>query len=252
MSFPARPAGAPLKQGASGDDVRLLQLSLRRLGYPLTGTGHFGPATDTAVAHFQARSRLASTGIVDGATAAAIAAAIAAAPDAESGAGEPPPLWLAVSLAHVGVTEGAGRRDNPDLVADIRTVAPDYQSDATPWCAGWVSFCLAKAGVKPSRAPLRALSYADGWGVRLRAPALGAVAVKRRRGGGHVTFVAGRTRGGLLACCGGNQNDMVNVAPYAATAFVGFYWPKDVPLPIRTGVATLPVVDARGSAVREA
>lgn len=68
------------------------------------------------------------------------------------------PLWLSVSLAHFGLKEGAGSADNRELVADIKSVAPDYQHDATPWCAGWVSFCLAKAGEKPTSQPLWALS----------------------------------------------------------------------------------------------
>ena len=64
-----------------------------------------------------------------------------------------------------------------------------------------------------------------------------------------------RGRGGRLACCGGNQNDMVNVAPYAAAAFnKGFWWPRNYPLPRedQIGIARLPVVDTRGAAVREA
>jgi uncharacterized protein (TIGR02594 family) len=109
--------------------------------------------------------------------------------------------------------------------------------------------------LKPSKSPLWALSYAEGWGVRLAAPALGAVAVKTRNGGGHVTFVAGRTKDGRLACCGGNQNDMVNVAPYAVSAFnKGFWWPRDYPLPRedQIGFDRLPLVDAKGNTVREA
>jgi uncharacterized protein (TIGR02594 family) len=88
---------------------------------------------------------------------------------------------------------------------------------------------LSKAGEKPSRLPLWALSYSDTKNqlfVKLAGPALGAIAVKKRNGGGHVTFVAGRTRGGALACCGGNQNDEVNISPYREDVLVGFFWPK--------------------------
>ena len=85
--------------------------------------------------------------------------------------------------------------------------------------------------------------------VRLAGPALGAIAVKTRNGGGHVTFVAGRTRGGALACCGGNQNDEVNVSPYRRDVFVGFYWPKGAPLPAQVGLINLPIVSNAGRPV---
>jgi uncharacterized protein (TIGR02594 family) len=246
MTIAAFVAGTPLRQGASGEAVKAIQLALKARGYPLSGTGYFGPATDTAVEDFQRKSGLPATGIVDDNTARAL--------DMPAGEQVKPsvPLWLAVSLAHLGLKEGPGNADNKDLVADIKSVASDYQHDATPWCAGWVSFCLSKAGEKPSSQPLWALSYSDTKNqpfVRLAGPALGAIAVKTRNGGGHVTFVAGRTKGGALACCGGNQNDEVNVSPYREDVFVGFYWPKGVALPALTGLKNLPVVGSAGKPV---
>jgi uncharacterized protein (TIGR02594 family) len=239
-------AAGPLRQGAAGDAVKAIQLALKARGYPLTGTGWFGPATDTAVEDFQRKMGLPATGIVDGLTARAL--------DVPAGEQVKPsaPLWLAVSLAHLGLKEGVGAADNRELVADIKSVEPDYQHDATPWCAGWVSFCLSKAGEKPSSLPLWALSYSDTKNqpfVRLAGPALGAIAVKTRNGGGHVTFVAGRTRGGALACCGGNQNDEVNVSPYLESAFVGFFWPKGAVPPGLTGLGNLPIVTSAGKPV---
>lgn len=245
-----------LRLGMSGPDVKELQLALGKLGYPLNGTGYFGTATDTAVEQFQRRAGLDPDGDVGTSTARAIDMAMAtprpgtnASPPALIEVGRP--LWLQCSISHIGLREGAGAQDNHELVADIRTVASDYQHDATPWCAGWVSFCFAKSGIKPSKSPLWALSYADGWGVKLIGPAVGAVAVKTRAGGGHVTFVAGRNKNGVLACCGGNQNDSVSISEYAAAAFMGFFWPKDVPLP-KTGISGLPIVNSSGAVKSEA
>lgn len=242
-SIAALVAATPLRLGASGPAVQSIQLALKARGYPLSGTSYFGLKTDTAVEDFQRKAGLPVTGVVDAATAALLDQAVAPAK------APPVPLWLAVSLAHVGLKEGAGSKDNPELVADIRTVAPDYQHDATPWCAGWVSLCLAKAGELYSSQPLWALSYSDTKKqpvVRLAGPTVGAIAVKTRNGGGHVTFVAGKTRGGALACCGGNQNDEVNVSPYAASVFVGFFWPKNAPLPALIGMNKLPIVNTAG------
>ncbi len=113
------------------------------------------------------------TGVIDVATAKVL--------DDLPPASQAPALWLTVALAQIGLKEGPGAKDNPELVADIRTVAPDYQHDATPWCAGFVSFCLAKAGEKPTSKPLWALSYSDTKNepvVKLSGPAVGAIAVK--------------------------------------------------------------------------
>lgn len=241
-----------LKLGMQGSDVIALQKKLAGLGFPLKGTGYFGPATDTAVESFQKRAGLTADGVVGPRTREALDAVSGKPVPADIKAEITRPLWLEVSLSHIGLKEAPGAANNKALVADIRTVAKDYQNDATPWCAGWVSFCLAKAGLKPTSLPLWALSYSDTKKqpvVKLAGPALGAIAVKTRNGGGHVTFVAGRTAGGALACCGGNQNDMVNVSPYAESAFLGFFWPAGVPLPADTGLKTLPIVTASGKPV---
>lgn len=254
MTIAALVARAPLRMGASGDAVRQVQLALKERGFPLTGTGYFGSATDVAVESFQRSIGLKIDGVVGIDTATALDAA--AAPISAPAISAETPLWLSYSLDHVGLREGPGAKDNPELVADIRTVAADYQHDATPWCAGWMSLCLARAGEKPSSEPLWALSYSDVKHqpvVKLLGPALGAIAVKTRNGGGHVTMVAGRTRGGALACCGGNQNNQVSVAPYAPSVFVGFYWPKGAALPEHTGMSSLPLVNTAGRPIpREA
>lgn len=246
-----------LRLGMSGPDVKEMQMALAKLGYPLRGTGYFGTATDTAVEQFQRKAGLDPDGDVGTSTATAIDRALGA-PQPGAGVITPQraevgrPLWLQESIAHIGMREVSGAGSNKELVADIHSVAPDYQDDATPWCAGWVSYCLVKAGLKASKQPLWARSYSEGWGVKLIGPAVGAIAVKTRTGGGHVTFVAGKNRNGVLACCGGNQNDMVNISEYSPSAFnLGFFWPKDVPLP-RTGMSTLPIVSSSGKVTSEA
>lgn len=248
-----------LRLGSSGPDVKELQLALAKLGYPLHGTGYFGTATDTAVEEFQRKAGLDPEGDVGTLTAKAIDAALAGPRPATNAPPSPAllevgrPLWLQYSIAHIGTREAPGSANNRELVADIHSVAPDYQDDATPWCAGWVTLCLVKASIKPSKEPLWARSYAERWGTKLIEPAVGAIAVKTRVGGGHVTFVAGKNRNNVLACCGGNQNDMVNISEYSASAFnLGFFWPKEVPMPAKVGISSLPIVSSSGKVTREA
>lgn len=53
-----------LRRGSNGDAVEILQVRLRRQGFPLTLDGDFGPATELAVKTFQARAGLTADGIV--------------------------------------------------------------------------------------------------------------------------------------------------------------------------------------------
>lgn len=248
-----------MRLGMSGPEIKELQMALAKLGYPLTGTGYFGTATDTVVEQFQRKAGLDPDGDVGTSTARAIDAALGAPRPGTNTPAAPHlievqrPLWLQYSIAHIGTREAPGSADNRELVADIHSVAADYQHDATPWCAGWVSLCLVKAGLKPSKEPLWARSYAEGWGTKLLGPAVGAIAVKTRTGGGHVTIVAGKNRNGVLACCGGNQGDMVNVSEYSASAFnLGFFWPKELPIPAKVGISSLPIVTSSGRVTSEA
>lgn len=248
-----------LRLGSSGQDVKQLQLAFAKLGYPLTGTGYFGTATDTVVEQFQRKAGLDPDGDVGTSTARAIDTALAG-PRLGTNTPAAPhlievqrPLWLQTAISHIGMREVSGAGNNEELVADIQTVAPDYQEDATPWCAGFVSFCLVKSGIKASKQPLWARSYAEVWGTKLLGPAVGAIAVKTRTGGGHVTIVAGKNKNGVLACCGGNQNDMVNISEYSASAFnLGFFWPKELPIPAKVGISSLPIVTSSGRVTSEA
>jgi Neuraminidase-like domain/Putative peptidoglycan binding domain/Salmonella virulence plasmid 28.1kDa A protein len=75
-------AGRNLQQGLTGSDVGELQTQLAQLSYTVPGTeqqaSSFGTGTLAAVQQFQTEQGLASNGIVDAATAAALTAAIAA------------------------------------------------------------------------------------------------------------------------------------------------------------------------------
>ena len=67
-----------LRVGDAGPIVQAVQLGLARLGYPLKGTGNYGPATEQAVRDFQTRHALE----VDGEVGPEVATAIDRALDA--------------------------------------------------------------------------------------------------------------------------------------------------------------------------
>ena len=53
-----------LRQGSTGDAVKIVQAGLNGKGYPLVADGVFGQATDSAVRRFQSSRRLSCDGIV--------------------------------------------------------------------------------------------------------------------------------------------------------------------------------------------
>ncbi len=69
--------GAILRLNDQGPVVRAAQRALARLGYPLKGTGFFGPTTEAAVRDFQTAHRLEIDGEIGAETANAIDRAVA-------------------------------------------------------------------------------------------------------------------------------------------------------------------------------
>lgn len=243
--MPMTPTKSPtvLKRGDRDPAVLALQTALRTHGHEIVPDGIFGSITYEAVRRFQAAHGL----VADGAVGPATAAALTGAPSAPTS----PPLassitvapWLSIARALTGTQEIAGARSNPlilEWVKEIVAAYPDikgnvgwYGNDDIPWCGLFIAYCMAKSGHKPPAAPLGAVNWHRAWpdGVKLAGPALGAVAVMTRSGGGHVTFYEGEDDNYWFGR-GGNQSDQVNVARFPKSRpLLGYMWPKDAPLP---------------------
>lgn len=85
-------------------------------------------------------------------------------------------------------------------------IASFYTKDEIPWCALFVNGVLDECGIKGTNS-LAARSF-ENWGRMLRTPAVGAVLVFTRKGGGHVGFYVGE-RDDAYRVLGGNQSDAV-------------------------------------------
>ena len=154
MSLAPLVASGLLRIGASGDAVRQIQLALKQVGYSLSGTGWFGPATDAAVETFQRRAGLVVDGEVGERTAAALDLAVAGkSPVPPAPAQEVSrPLWLEAGIKLIGTKEFAGAKDNPAIIQWAKDeggdIAAEYTHDSIPWCALFANHCLAKVGIK--------------------------------------------------------------------------------------------------------
>ena len=245
-----------IKMGDTGPAVTALQLALRTLGYKLTGTGWFGPATDVAVSSFQKLANLKPDGEVGPATAQAIDQAViqkkgGAVMRPEVEAAIERPLWLEAGMKFIGLKEAPGSKDNKIIIDWAKdeggAIEATYTHDSIPWCALFANMTLTKAGLKGTET-LWALDFAGKWpSIKLAGAAVGAFAPMLRDGGGHIGIVVGKDQHGNVMLLGGNQSDAVNIKPFSRSRLnKGFWWPKSVPLPSQVGYDQLPVVRSDG------
>lgn len=243
-----------LKFGMSGDEVKKAQLALAARHYPLLGTGYYGPATREVVKSFQIIHGLPVTGIIDDLTSTTLFKPVSITSVEKSTESRQTPPWLATAISCIGIAEVPGNKDNPVILAMAKAcggnIAKTYTHDEIAWCKMFVEYCLAKNGFHGNDT-LWALDSAK-IGNKLAGPAFGAIACKKRTGGGHTFIIAGKDKNGLLVAVGGNQSDRVSRATFKPSEIVSYNWPNGYPLPVKTGLSSLPVVDSAPLSKREA
>lgn len=141
-----------------------------------------------------------------------------------------PPHWIQIARSYIGTHEGDGIQNNPKVMRFfVEAGHPEVNNDhTTPWCAAFVGAILKESGL-PNTGTLWALDYAK-YGQRLAGPAIGAIATKKRNGGGHVFFVVGFDKSRVWGL-GGNQNDRVCIEPFPRAIINSYSWPPGLPLP---------------------
>jgi uncharacterized protein (TIGR02594 family) len=138
--------------------------------------------------------------------------------------------WMTIAAKYIGLHEGTDLKANPTVIKFFQEcnhseIKNDHE---TPWCAAYVGAVLKEAGL-PNTGSLLALSYAK-YGKLLNKPVVGAIATKKRVGGGHVFFVASFDDKYVYGL-GGNQNDQVSIARYARSVINSYSWPAGVDIP---------------------
>lgn len=159
-----------------------------------------------------------------------------------------PHLTVARSLLGIKENTDEGNAAICKAMAELGGKAGAYfktgNARSIPWCAGFIGWCLHVAKLKYLDS-LWAADYGD-YGTKLDGPAVGAIGVMTRNGGGHVTFVVGRDHNGNLMCLGGNQSDMVCIKPFSRSRVGTFTWPSELPLPANVGFDSLPLMTSDG------
>jgi uncharacterized protein (TIGR02594 family) len=126
-----------------------------------------------------------------------------------------------------GLQEIPGSENHP-WIMDMHNSAvngwiPPNDDDQGPWCSSFACYVVDNSYYKgePLESPKNAYSLSwRNWGREIDEPVYGAIAVKTRSGGGHVTFVVGaNTSGTQVAVLGGNQNNEVNITMYNRNVF---------------------------------
>lgn len=144
--------------------------------------------------------------------------------------------WVDLAKTYIGTREHKGPGSNQKILDMRKELGVGLSDDDVPWCGTFVGYCLHKSGRDIPSVPERALAYSQMGMVKLTRPAYGSVAVMSRQGGGHVGFVVGKNKAGRIMILGGNQNDEVNIKPFAQERILGFYWPT------KEGVTMTPTV----------
>lgn len=156
--------------------------------------------------------------------------------------------WIAEARKYLGTKEIPGQQHEPKILQWWRSIKRSgIKSDEVPWCAAFVGGCLEAVGVVSSRFE-SAKSYMF-WGMQIAEPTYGCIVVFSRDGGGHVGFVVGQDAKGRLMVLGGNQMNMVSIAPFERSRVTSYRWPSTVvlqknPLPL--------IVSGAASSINEA
>lgn len=217
--------------------VKDIQRALIARGYDLGKDGADGDAGPKTVAALRAFQKVAGL-VPDGIAGPMTQKALVANDISQRRTATDQPAWLTLAAAEIGTEEGAGKKNNPKVVAYYKDAGfPGIKNDAVAWCSAMVGAMLHRAGIKPSGS-LAARSY-EHWGVGLKAPVLGCIATKKRGSGwqGHVFFVVGANKTEIFGL-GGNQSDAVNIASFKRSEITAYRWPSGVPIPTQPSLPT--------------
>lgn len=154
--------------------------------------------------------------------------------------------WIDTIYGEVGVKEKSGPKADPRILEYFEAAGywgTDDSGGENAWCGSFTAWVMAQHGYKLPRASYRAKSWID-FGKQIAEPVYGAIGIKSRTGGGHVSFIIGKNEDGTkYFMLGGNQGDKIQVRQYDKDVWTYFVIPSDYDeaampdVPIYSGVA---------------
>lgn len=146
------------------------------------------------------------------------------------------PSWMREARRLMGTREIPGPQSNAIILSWAKAlggwVASFYKNDDTAWCGLFMAHCFGLAlpdEPLPSN-PLSALAWST-FGSGMPAPALGALLVFRREGGGHVGLYVGEDETHYHVL-GGNQSNSVSITRVEKSRCVGIRWSRTGERPV--------------------
>jgi len=226
-----------LKKGSRGTTVRNLQLVLNSMLKPsprLKPDGVFGQRTHNTVLAFQRARGLVVDGIVGRKTWEALyGVTIKVSPMLRT----PGTVsWMDIAVAELGVHEYSKPGKHHRRILEYHaTTTLGARTDEVPWCSSFVNWVMIQSGYCGTNNAL-AKSWLD-WGVEIKTPRRGSVAVIQRKGvkrdkatgsrtGFHVAFLE-NLKGSYVRLLGGNQGDRVKYSNFYLKSYEvkGYRWP---------------------------
>jgi len=125
---------------------------------------------------------------------------------------------IAASAAHGGAELGA-------LIVEARRhLGTNPTTRARLWCARFMNFVLQRTGYRGTGSDL-AMSFAK-YGHQISRPRVGAIAVMRRKGGGHVGIVTAVPGKGRIVLLSGNDGRRVRERVRSTRNVVAYVMPQ--------------------------
>ena len=131
---------------------------------------------------------------------------------------------VSIARSYLGLTELGSTNKHPTIDAWAKSLSGKWLI-GQPWCGTFVAQVFKEAELT-SKIP-KDFFRAKEWekvGTKLDKPAYGCVVTFTRDGGGHVGFVVGKTKSGMLKVLGGNQSNAVTIQDFDPKRVTAYRW----------------------------
>lgn len=138
--------------------------------------------------------------------------------------------WMAIAHAEIGISEIAGKEDNPRILEYHQETSLKASSDEVPWCSSYVNWVFQQVGIEGTdKANARSWTH---WGIPLEFPKYGCIVVLKRGANasqGHVGFYLNDAANGRIMLLSGNVSDKVCIASFPKKDVIAYRYPYSLP-----------------------